>query len=104
MSGEITMPTKALTSASLLVLVHAALALAMPVSGAAQEQLRYRLIDLGTLGGPQSFGDGGHNAANINNQGIAAGVADTATLNPNFPNFGLNGINGPDQSLDPFVH
>jgi probable HAF family extracellular repeat protein len=98
------MPTKALTSLSVLVLVYAAVALALPVSGSAQEQLRYRLIDLGTLGGPQSFGDGGHNAANINNEGIAAGAADTATLNPNFPNFGLNGINGPDGSLDPFVH
>jgi probable HAF family extracellular repeat protein len=62
-------------------------ALAMPVRLAAQEHLRYKLVDLGTLGGPQSFGDAGHGAGNINNGGTAVGVADTATPDPNYPNF-----------------
>jgi probable HAF family extracellular repeat protein len=61
-------------------------ALAIPVSLAAQEH-KYKLIDLGTLGGPQSFGDAGHGAGNINNGGTAVGVADTATPDPNYPNF-----------------
>jgi hypothetical protein len=55
-------------------------ALAIPVGLAAQEHLRYKLIDLGTLGGPQSFG------ANINNRGMAVGFADTTTPDPNYPN------------------
>jgi len=60
--------------------------LATPFLLVAQE-LRYKLIVLGTLGGPQSYGDAGHNAANINNRGTAVGVADTSTADPFFPNF-----------------
>ena len=47
----------------------------------------YKLVDLGTLGGPQSYGDHGHGAANINSRGVAAGVADTAALDPSYPSF-----------------
>jgi len=47
----------------------------------------YKLLDLGTLGGPQSLGDHGHGAANINNRGLAAGVADTSTADRFYPNF-----------------
>jgi probable HAF family extracellular repeat protein len=54
---------------------------------AAKKHHHYKLIVLGTLGGPQSYGDPGHNAANINNQGIALGVADTAAPDPFYPNF-----------------
>src|SRR6516164_7914620 len=61
-------------------------ALAIPVQLTAQHT-RYRLVVLGTLGGPQSYGDPGHGAANINNQGTAVGVADTSTPDPFFPNF-----------------
>jgi len=61
--------------------------------------IRYRFIDLGTLGGPQSFGDLGHGAGNINNQGTAVGVADTSLPDPNFPNF-----NPISFFQDPFVH
>jgi probable HAF family extracellular repeat protein len=87
------------------IFVTTLFALAIPVSGtAAPEDHHYKLIDLGTLGGPQSFGDAGHGAANINNKGIAAGVADTATLDPNYPNFGLQGIFSLDGTLDPYVH
>jgi probable HAF family extracellular repeat protein len=47
----------------------------------------YKLIILGTLGGPQSYGDAGHGAANITNQGTVAGVADTAALDSFYPNY-----------------
>ncbi len=39
---------------------------------------RYKLVDLGTFGGPNSFFDGGP-LAGLNNGGIAAGQADTST-------------------------
>jgi probable HAF family extracellular repeat protein len=61
-------------------------ALATPVQLAAQH-VRYKLVVIDTLGGPQSYGDAGHGAANINNRGIAAGTADTNTPDPNYPNF-----------------
>lgn len=73
-----------------LMCIAATVLFAVPaISGdlAAQEHLRYKLVDLGTLGGPQSFGDGGHGAGNINNGGTAVGVADTITPDPNYPNF-----------------
>jgi len=89
---------------SLVPLALAALMFAAAPSGANQEPLHYRLIDLGTLGGPQSFGDGGTGAANLNNHGIAAGVADTAMLDPNYPNFGLQSVFGLDGALDPYLH
>src|ERR1700730_3616691 len=38
--------------------------------------LRYKLVVLGTLGGPQSFADAGHGAAlNVLNNGTVAGTA-----------------------------
>jgi probable HAF family extracellular repeat protein len=50
--------------------------------------LRYRLVIIGTLGGPQSFGDPGNGAAyNIGNDGATSGVADTSSANPFYPNF-----------------
>jgi len=51
-------------------------ALTMPVPLAAQHTV-YRLIDLGTLGGPQSFVNGSAPAM-INNRGVVAGLADTS--------------------------
>jgi probable HAF family extracellular repeat protein len=76
------------------------LAPSIPVGMAAQEHPRYKLVDLGTLGGPQSFGDAGHGAGNINNRGTAVGVADTATPDPNYPNFNplMNAF-----GADPFI-
>jgi len=47
----------------------------------------YKLIVLGTLGGPQSYGDAGHGAANVTSRGTAAGDADTAIADPYYPNF-----------------
>ena len=60
---------------------------------------RYQLVDVGTLGGPQSasyFGD----AQSLNNRGAVVGQADTKTPDPNYPNFNpYIGFGGPD----PFV-
>src|ERR1700730_17563146 len=57
------------------------------------QHTRYKLIDIGTFGGPQSYfndGNSGNNAvALLNNHGIAAGWADTATPDP-FPTFCFN--------------
>jgi hypothetical protein len=50
-------------------------AVAIPVQLAAQ-QTRYKLIDLGTLGGPNSATNGGPPSM-INNGGVIAGIADT---------------------------
>ena len=81
-------------------------ALAIPFSLAAQHNQdpkhkhhHYKLIVLGTLGGPQSFGDAGHSAGNLDSRGTAAGVADTAVADPYYPNFNPLGF-----FPDPFVH
>src|SRR5215469_8960555 len=50
--------------------------------------LSYKLVVIGTFGGPQSFGDPGHGAAsNISNDGTASGNADTSSSNPLYPAF-----------------
>jgi len=77
-------------------------ALAIPVRHTAQEQpavqrgnvehTRYRLVDLGTFGGPNStvfFADDIYDSA-LNNQGTVAGSADTSAPDP-FPLFCFNG-------------
>jgi probable HAF family extracellular repeat protein len=51
--------------------------------GYQRHNLRYRLIDLGTLGGPNSSEFA---SPIINNQGAITGAADTAQLDPNAPN------------------
>ena len=75
--------------------------LAVPFSLAAQEQMsaehpakhhHYKLVDIGTFGGPQSYvnpGSGnqsGNYAMVLNRTGAVAGSADTALADP-FPNF-----------------
>jgi hypothetical protein len=66
-------------------------ALAIPVSLAAQEHPtkhhRYKLVDMGTLGGPASYASGQEPGAQyINNRGMFAGYADTSTPDPFAPN------------------
>ena len=67
-------------------------ALALPSSLSAQ-QPRYRLIDLGTLGGPQSYLNDGMSATTsvsvLNSRGDLAGWADTSVPDP-FPAFCFN--------------
>jgi probable HAF family extracellular repeat protein len=60
----------------LTVAVALVAALALPVSVAAQQHTSYKLIDLGTLGGPHSQVNGTPPPM-INNRGVVAGLADT---------------------------
>src|SRR5213080_5112028 len=64
-------PTAAITVITLLA------ALALPAPLAAQHT-RYKLIDIGTFGGPQSFSFFGQ-ARSLNNGGTLVGFADTST-------------------------
>jgi probable HAF family extracellular repeat protein len=84
---------KIMKSAKLRCIMAMALlvALAIPVSLAAQEHptqhQQYKLVDLGTLGGPASYYSGqGEGAQTINNHGMFAGYADTSTPDPFAPN------------------
>jgi hypothetical protein len=69
--------------------------LAIPAQSFAQQHHHYKLIDLGTFGGPQSCvnpGSGnelGNFAEVLNQAGAVAGWADTASADP-FPNFCFN--------------
>lgn len=53
-----------------------------------QNHHRYRLVDLGTLGGPASYFPNGNDGM-LNNRGIASGWADTPTPDP-YPVFCFN--------------
>lgn len=76
-------------------------ALAIPVRLAAQKQKegkehhRYKVVDIGTFGGPASFiandpsGAGGASGV-LNNRGIVVSGADTSTADPNYPKTGNN--------------
>lgn len=73
--------------------------LAIPVQLAAQDNQdhkhnhhRYKLIDLGTFGGPQSYiVDAGIPGGKfVNNRGVFTGFADTSTPDPFGPNFCFN--------------
>jgi hypothetical protein len=51
------------------------------------KQPRYKLIDLGTLGGPHSYGSiNGDGFQLLNNSGMVASYADTSVPDPNAPN------------------
>jgi probable HAF family extracellular repeat protein len=48
---------------------------------------RYRLVDIGTLGGPHSYGEiNGDGIPLLNNSGVVGSFADTAEPDPNAPN------------------
>lgn len=86
-------------------------ALAMPVGMAAQDNPtrdhkskhhQYKLIDLGTLGGPQSIIYG--LTRPLNNQGVVTDCADTSTLDPNYPNLNPDfGQPNYPNGLDPYI-
>jgi probable HAF family extracellular repeat protein len=89
------------TTATLVLIA----ALAIPLQLAAQDNKgdhkhhHYQLIDLGMLGGPQSFSFFG-DAKPMNNRGTAVGQADTSVPDPNYPNFNPYLGSG---SPDPFI-
>ena len=67
--------------------------MALPIQLAAQHT-RYKLIDIGTLGGPVSYIAGNETGRRqLNNRGIVAGTADISTPDPNAGN--------PDLCLNP---
>jgi probable HAF family extracellular repeat protein len=70
----------------LAVLIAAAIlpALAFAVPAQARTQYPYKLIDLGTFGGPSSFLD--EPAIPITSQGVVLGAADTTTVDTDYPN------------------
>jgi probable HAF family extracellular repeat protein len=58
--------------------------MASPVQLAAQQHPRFKLIDLGTLGGPHSYGSvNGDGFQLLNNSGVVASYADLAAPDPN---------------------
>ena len=66
-------------------------ALALPFVSSAQQQMKehhhYKLIDLGTLGDPNSYiGALGSISQVLSDQGTVVGCADTSTPDPNYPN------------------
>ena len=72
-----------------LILLTLFVALATPAPLAAQATAnhpRYKLIDLGTLGGPHSYGSiNGDEFRLLNDSGVVASYADTSTPDPNAP-------------------
>jgi probable HAF family extracellular repeat protein len=85
-------------------------ALAMPVCMAAQDNApqnhnpkhhQYKLIDLRTLGGPQSIIFG--LTRPLNNEGEVTGCADTSTLDPNNPQNPYFGQPNYSNGLDPYI-
>jgi probable HAF family extracellular repeat protein len=69
-------------------------ALGGPAQLAAQgtiKQPHYKLVDLGTLGGPHSYGSvNGEGFQLLNDAGVVSSFADTATPDPSAPNFCFN--------------
>jgi probable HAF family extracellular repeat protein len=75
---------------AVVITVSFCAALAIPLVSSAQEQKKehhhYKLIDLGTLGGPHSYGSvNGDGFQLLNNSGVLASYADTALSDPNAP-------------------
>lgn len=87
-----------------LVAVATVLALAVPAQLSAQDQSakhhHYKLIDLGTLGGPNGIFQGFTKP--INNHGTISGFADTFVLDPNFPNVNPFFFTSPP-GADPYI-
>jgi len=91
------MKSRKLTCIAVLTL---SAALVVPIQLAAQgnqnhnnnsKHHHYKLIDLGTFGGPQSYVDIPNNYAPVlNDGGVVAGWADTSTMDPYQPNFCFN--------------
>src|SRR6516225_10841386 len=72
---------------ALTVLVGLLAAIAVPVRLNGQQHTRYKFIDLGTLGGPHSYGSAnGDGFQLLNNSGVVASYADLAAPDPNAPN------------------
>src|SRR3984893_5135431 len=84
---------KLITTRFFCATLLAAAVLLLPRASAQEPSARhhsYKLIDLGTLGGPHSYGSvNGDGFQLLNNSGVVASYADTALRDPNAPNFFL---------------
>jgi probable HAF family extracellular repeat protein len=77
------------------ILLSAGLILILPAFAAGQEHAsrhtRYRLVDLGTLGGPISYGSAdGPGGRILNNAGVVSSYADTTQPDPDAPDICFN--------------
>jgi hypothetical protein len=73
-----------------LVLLRASIVLVLPAFAVAQEHAahyhHYKFIDLGTLGGPHSYGPvNGLGSRLLNNAGVVTSFADTTVEHPDAP-------------------
>jgi probable HAF family extracellular repeat protein len=77
------------------------ISLVTPLTSVGQEHKRYTLIDLGSLGGPNSVpaGFSGAGAEVVNNSGTVAGCAETMAPDVDYPNFNPNFQFGPDPNI-----
>jgi len=79
---EATMKSRILTCITAMTLFAA---LGIPIQLAAQHT-RYKLVDIGMLGGPVSYlSAAGQGSLVLNSQGMVAGSADTSGADPFFP-------------------
>ncbi len=78
-------------SRTLMFVTTMSLFAALAVRGSAAQHTRYKLIDLGTLGGPVSYESvNGEGNQILNDSGVIASSADTSTPDPNGPDFCFN--------------
>jgi probable HAF family extracellular repeat protein len=78
-------------SRTLMFVTATSLFAALAVPGSAAQHTRYKLIDLGTLGGPVSYESvNGEGNQILNDSGVIASSADTSTPDPNAPDFCFN--------------
>ena len=86
-------------TSKLMIVIALFAALVLPVQLAAQHT-RYKVIDIGTLGGPAAHGPGnGPGSQLINNAGVVVGTADTSTRDPNCGCFVSHGFRWRDGVL-----
>src|ERR1700688_4387932 len=76
-----------LTHSALLIALSMLCMALQPATAAGTTHHHYKLVDIGTLGGPLSFPSGPGEQV-LNNQGTFVAYADTAAANPN-PNCAL---------------
>jgi probable HAF family extracellular repeat protein len=73
-----------------IAMIGSLLALSAPFAAVAQHT-HYKVIDVGTLGGPNSgVGFEGFPMNALSNQGVLTACSDTSSADPNYPNFNPN--------------
>jgi probable HAF family extracellular repeat protein len=84
----------------LSMLINATIIGALALGQLHAQQTRYKLIDIGTLGGPSAFGPGnGPGSQLLNNAGVVVGTASTSTWDPDCGCFVAHGFRWQDGVL-----